>query len=143
GVLALLAEQAGSAGGRPLRVGLAAPTGKAAARVRAAMEAALEEILERTPDPQARAAVEPLREVEAMTLHRLLGWRPGSRSRFRHHRGNRLPHDVVLVDEASMVSLTHMARLLEALRPGARLVLVGDADQLVSVDAGAVLADLV
>lgn len=78
-----------------------------------------------------------------MTLHRLLGWRRDSRTRFRHHRTNRLPHDVVLVDEASMVSLTHMARLLEALRPTARLILVGDADQLVSVDAGAVLADLV
>ena len=143
GVLALLAEQARAAGERPLRVGLAAPTGKAAARVRSAMEGALEEILGRTADPVTRAAVEPLRQVEAMTLHRLLGWQPGSRSRFRHHRTNRLPHDVVLVDEASMVSLTHMARLLEALRPTARLILVGDADQLVSVDAGAVLADLV
>ena len=143
GVLALLAEQAAAAGGRPLRVGLAAPTGKAAARVKAALDGAMAGILERTPDPQARAVVEPLAQVEAMTLHRLLGWRPDSRTRFRHHRANRLPHDVVLVDEASMVSLTHMARLLEALRPSARLILVGDADQLVSVDAGAVLADLV
>lgn len=143
GVLALLAEQAGAAGERPLRVGLAAPTGKAAARVRAAVAGAMEGILERTPDPQTRALVEPLADIEAMTLHRLLGWNPRSRTRFRHHRTNRLPHDVVLVDEASMVSLTHMARLLEALRPTARLILVGDADQLVSVDAGAVLADLV
>ncbi|WP_431473219.1 exodeoxyribonuclease V subunit alpha [Ornithinimicrobium sp. W1665] len=143
GVLALLAEQAAAAGERPLRIGLAAPTGKAAARVRVAVNGALEEILERTPDPATRTVVEPLRHVEPSTLHRLLGWRPDSRSRFRHHRGNRLPHDVVLVDEASMVSLTHMARLLEALRPQARLILVGDADQLVSVDAGAVLADLV
>lgn len=143
GVLALLAEQAAAAGERPLRVGLAAPTGKAAARVRAAMEEALDGILERTPDEATRAVVEPLRSVEARTLHRLLGWRPGSRTRFKHHRANRLPHDVVLVDEASMVSLTHMARLLEAMRPTSRLILVGDADQLVSVDAGAVLADLV
>ena len=143
GVLALLAEQARAAGGRPVRVGLAAPTGKAAARVTAAMTAALEEILDRTPDPAVREVVEPLREVEARTLHRLLGWRPGSRTRFAHHRANRLPHDVVLVDEASMISLTHMARLLEALRPTARLVLVGDADQLASVEVGAVLADLV
>ncbi|GAA5164159.1 exodeoxyribonuclease V subunit alpha [Ornithinimicrobium tianjinense] len=143
GVLALLAEQAAAAGERPLRVGLAAPTGKAAARVKAAVAAALTGILERTPDPATRAVLEPLGAVEAMTLHRLLGWRPDSRSRFRHHRTNRLSHDVVLVDEASMVSLTHMARLLEALRPSARLILVGDADQLVSVDAGAVLADLV
>ncbi|WP_202865373.1 exodeoxyribonuclease V subunit alpha [Ornithinimicrobium sufpigmenti] len=143
GVLALLAEQAAAAGARPLRVGLAAPTGKAAARVKAALDGAMAGILERTPDPGTRAVVEPLAGVEAMTLHRLLGWRPDSRTRFRHHRSNRLPHDVVLVDEASMVSLTHMARLLEALRPTARLILVGDADQLVSVDAGAVLADLV
>ncbi|MFK5633659.1 MULTISPECIES: exodeoxyribonuclease V subunit alpha [unclassified Ornithinimicrobium] len=143
GVLALLAEQAAAAGERPLRVGLAAPTGKAAARVKAAVDRALGEILERTPDPGTRGVIEPLGEVEPSTLHRLLGWRPDSRTRFRHHRANRLPHDVVLVDEASMVSLTHMARLLEALRPQARLILVGDADQLVSVDAGAVLADLV
>jgi exodeoxyribonuclease V alpha subunit len=78
-----------------------------------------------------------------MTLHRLLGWRPGSASRFRHDAGNRLPYDLVVVDESSMVSLTLMARLLDALRPDARLLLVGDPDQLTSVDAGAVLADLV
>lgn len=143
GVLALLAEQAAAAGGRPLRVGLAAPTGKAAARMKAAISGALAEILSRTEDPETRAVIEPLGALEPSTLHRLLGWRPDSRTRFRHHRRNRLPHDVVLVDEASMVSLTHMARLLEALRPTTRLILVGDADQLVSVDAGAVLADLV
>ena len=67
----------------------------------------------------------------AMTLHRLLRPHPGNSTRFRHHRGNRLPHDVVVVDESSMVSLTMMARLLEAVRPDARLVLVGDPDQLV------------
>ena len=144
GVLALLAEQTGSDPDEtPLRVGLAAPTGKAAARVKAAVSLALAQILHRTPDPAMRAVIEPLADLEPMTVHRLLGWRPGSRTRFRHHRTNRLPYDVVLVDEASMVSLTHMARLLEALRPTARLILVGDADQLVSVDAGAVLADLV
>ena len=81
------------------------------------------------------------RARRASTLHRLLGWRPG-RSRFRHDRDNRLPFDVVVVDETSMVSLTMMARLLEALRPDARLVLVGDPDQLASVEAGAVLGDL-
>jgi exodeoxyribonuclease V alpha subunit len=81
--------------------------------------------------------------LEALTLHRLLGRRPGSSVRFRHHRGNRLPHDVIVVDETSMVSLTMMARLLEAVRPQTRLVLVGDPDQLPSVEAGAVLADLV
>jgi len=81
--------------------------------------------------------------LQAATLHRLLGSRPDSRTRFRHHRGNRLPHDVVVVDETSMVSLTMMARLVEAVRPDSRLVLVGDPDQLASVEAGAVLADLV
>ena len=143
GVLALLAEQAAATGERPIRVGLAAPTGKAAARMKAAISGALTEILSRTEDPAQRALIEPLGALEPSTLHRLLGWRPDSRTRFRHHRRNRLPHDVVLIDEASMVSLTHMARLLEALRPTTRLILVGDADQLVSVDAGAVLADLV
>ena len=68
---------------------------------------------------------------------------PGGGTRFRHDRDNRLPFDVVVVDETSMVSLTMMARLLEALRPDARLILVGDPDQLASVEAGAVLADLV
>ena len=84
-----------------------------------------------------------LADVTAMTMHRLLRQHPGNSTRFRHHRGNRLPHDLVVVDEASMVSLTMMARLLEAMRPEARLVLVGDPDQLSSVDAGAVLTDLV
>ncbi|MFT4265115.1 MAG: AAA family ATPase, partial [Nocardioides sp.] len=118
GLLALLEEQAD----QPLRIALTAPTGKAAAR--------LQESVGR-PD------------LTASTLHRLLGWRPGSSTRFRHHRGNTLPHDVIVVDETSMVSLTMMARLLEAVRPSARLILVGDADQLASVEAGAVLADLV
>ena len=83
------------------------------------------------------------RRLSASTLHRLLGWRPGVASRFRHDRDNRLPFDVVIVDECSMVSLTLMARLLEALAPATRLVLVGDPDQLASVEAGAVLGDLV
>ena len=78
-----------------------------------------------------------------MTLHRLLGWRPDNTTRFRHDRANRLKHDVVVVDESSMVELTMMARLLEALRPDSRLILVGDPRQLTSVGAGAVLGDLV
>src|SRR6185436_19457439 len=69
--------------------------------------------------------------------------RPDTSARFRHHRGNRLPHDVIVVDESSMVSLTMMTRLVEAVRPDARLILVGDPDQLASVEAGAVLSDLV
>ncbi len=81
--------------------------------------------------------------LHASTLHRLLGSRPDTRTRFRHDRNNRLAFDVVVVDETSMVSLTLMARLLEAVRPDARLILVGDPDQLASVEAGAVLGDLV
>ena len=81
--------------------------------------------------------------MRATTLHRLLGSRPDTSVRFKHNRGNRLPHDVIVVDETSMVSLTMMSRLLEAVRPDTRLILVGDPDQLASVEAGAVLADLV
>ena len=121
----------------PPRIALAAPTGKAAAR----MAQAVAEAVSREDFPaDHRQAITALRPS---TLHRLLGWRPDSRSRFRHDSSNRLPHDVVIVDETSMVSLSLMARLLEALRPQCRLVLVGDADQLASVDAGAVLTDLV
>jgi len=82
--------------------------------------------------------------VRAVTVHSLLGSRmPRTSVRFRHDRNHRLPFDIVVVDEGSMLALSLAARLLEALRPTTRLVLVGDADQLSSVDAGAVLADLV
>lgn len=103
-------------------VAFAAPTGKAAARLTSSL-------------------VEP--GLRATTIHRLLGWKPGSRSRFAHDAATPLPHDLVVVDEVSMVSMTLMARLLAALRPQARLVLVGDPHQLASVEAGAVLADIV
>ncbi|THI99818.1 exodeoxyribonuclease V subunit alpha, partial [Nocardioides sp.] len=132
GLLALLTEHEG-----PLRIALTAPTGKAAAR----LQEAVEEVQQQdrfTDDDRVRLA-----GLSASTLHRLLGWRSGSRTRFKHHRGNRLPHDVIVVDETSMVSLTMMARLLEAVRPETRLILVGDPDQLASVEAGAVLSDLV
>ena len=118
-----------------LRIALAAPTGKAAARLQQAVHQEAEAF-----DEADRAR---LAGVTASTLHRLLRPDPGNSTRFRHHRGNRLPHDVVVVDESSMVSLTQMARLLEAVRPDARLVLVGDPHQLSSVEAGAVLSDVV
>ncbi len=136
-ILALLYEQAAAAGRLPPRVALAAPTGKAAARLQEAVHA---EASRPTIDSDVRAR---LLGLSASTLHRLLGWRPGSRSRFRHHRGNRLPHDLVVVDETSMVSLSLMAKLVEAVRTDARLILVGDPDQLASVEAGAVLGDIV
>jgi exodeoxyribonuclease V alpha subunit len=136
-IVALLAEQAAAAAsGEPL-VALAAPTGKAAARLE---EAVHEEAAKLVVGEPVRAL---LLGIGASTLHRLLGWRPDSHSRFRHHRGNRLPHDVVIVDETSMVSLSLMARLVEAVRPEARLVLVGDPGQLTSIEAGAVLGDIV
>ncbi|MDN5857594.1 MAG: exodeoxyribonuclease V subunit alpha [Pseudonocardia sp.] len=121
-LLELLADQP-SVG----RIALAAPTGKAAARLQEAVTDALPARLrDRVP--------------EAATLHRLLRWHPAQG--FRHHRHHHLPYDVVVVDETSMVSLSMMARLLEAVRPQARIVLVGDPDQLASVEAGAVLGDL-
>ncbi|QNN52348.1 exodeoxyribonuclease V subunit alpha [Nocardioides mesophilus] len=135
GLLALLAEQAAGTGGSALRIALTAPTGKAAARLQEAVAAATAGL--------PAADRQRLGELPALTLHRLLGTRRDNGTRFRHHRGNRLPHDVIVVDESSMVSLTMMTRLVEAVRPDARLVLVGDPDQLASVEAGAVLADLV
>lgn len=124
-----------SVAGPDLRVALAAPTGKAASRLQESVNAEVTAL-----DAADRDRVGPL---TASTLHRLLGRRPGSSTRFRHDRTRRLPYDVVVVDESSMVSLPLMARLVEALRPEARLVLVGDPDQLASVEAGAVLGDLV
>ena len=139
-ILALLHEQA-AAEGRPMRAALAAPTGKAAARLQEAVQEQATRLAEEgAVDPAVAAAVAA---TEAATLHRLLGWNPGNRSRFRHDRANQLPHQVVVVDETSMVSLSMMARLLEAVRPSARLVLVGDPQQLASVEAGAVLGDVV
>ncbi len=129
-LLALLRDQPGE----PLRIALAAPTGKAAARLEEAVRSASGQFDE---EDQRR-----LGSLTASTLHRLLGWQAGRRGRFKHNAGNHLPYDVVVVDEMSMVSLTMMARLLEAVRPTARLVLVGDPDQLSSVEAGAVLADI-
>ncbi|GAA1077637.1 exodeoxyribonuclease V subunit alpha [Tsukamurella spumae] len=125
-ILALLFDQHGP----DLRIGLAAPTGRAAAQLAGEV---------RTQG----AALGLPREIPAQTIHRMLGFKPGNASRFRHDASNHLPYDVVVVDETSMVSLTIMCRLLEALRPEARLILVGDPDQLASVDAGAVLGDLV
>ncbi|GAB3621961.1 exodeoxyribonuclease V subunit alpha [Mariniluteicoccus endophyticus] len=123
-ILALLTETSET----PPVTALAAPTGKAAARLEEAVRGALAEL-------DAEHLVDG---VSGTTIHRLLG---GYR-RFDHDRWNPLPHDVVVVDEMSMVSLSLMAKLLEAVRPGARLLLVGDPDQLTSVEAGAVMADM-
>ena len=123
-----------------LRVALAAPTGKAAARLRQSLEQALGGLQDRVgPDVDLQAF--STRIGPARTLHGLLGARPGTR-KLRHHAGALLDVDVLIVDEASMVHLEMMAQLLAALPPHARLVLLGDKDQLASVEAGAVLGDL-
>lgn len=135
------ARRAADADGRSLQVALAAPTGKAAARMTDAVRA--EVALALADDAITPAQAEGLAQTEATTLHRLLGWAPGSATRFRHDHRQPLPHDLVIVDETSMVSLPMVARLLDAVRPDARLVLVGDPFQLASIEAGTVLGDLV
>jgi exodeoxyribonuclease V alpha subunit len=122
----------------PTGIALCAPTGKAANRMAGAIQDALGRLLELSPQDA------PLRDLALapQTLHRLLGFHP-SGARFRHHEGAPLEARLVLVDEASMVDLVLMDRLLRALEPGARLVLMGDADQLPSVEAGSVFRDLI
>ncbi|MCO7232631.1 MULTISPECIES: exodeoxyribonuclease V subunit alpha [unclassified Cobetia] len=119
---------------RALDIRLVAPTGKAAARLSESIRGAVAKL--EVPDA-VRAAI----PREASTVHRLLGARPDSRH-FRHHAGNPLALDLLVVDEASMVDLDLMAALLGALPAHARLILLGDKDQLASVEAGAVLGDL-
>lgn len=117
----------------PLRIALAAPTGKAAARMLQSIRAHT-----RRDASTCIANAEHIPDV-SHTLHRLLGWRSDG---FAHHQQNPLPFDCVVVDEASMVDLTMMHHLLDALAPHARLILLGDRDQLASVEAGSVLADV-
>jgi exodeoxyribonuclease V alpha subunit len=132
-LLALLLEQPG---GEDLRIKLAAPTGKAAARLQEALSHSLAG-LACSEAVKARLQAKDL----TTTIHRLLGTIPLS-TKFRHDAGNPLPVDVLVVDEASMVSLALMAKLLAALKPDACLVLVGDENQLPPIDAGNVLGDL-
>lgn len=126
------------AGVAPASIALAAPTGKAAQRMRSSIATSLEQIA--APELfDARL----LKELPTpRTLHRLLGYSPRA-DRFRYHENNRLAESVVIVDEGSMIDVFLMERLLRSLRDDARLILLGDADQLPSVDAGAVLRDLV
>jgi exodeoxyribonuclease V alpha subunit len=120
--------------GKPLRIRLAAPTGKAAARLKTSISGAIADL----PLAENIRAEIP---ADVSTLHKLLGSRPDSR-RFRHDRHNPLHADLVVVDEASMMDLEMTASLLDALRPDTRLILIGDKDQLASVEAGAVLGNL-
>lgn len=133
---------AGAQAPRRLRIRLAAPTGKAAARLNESIAGAVQKLvldgLGPAGDSEALRAAIP---TEVTTVHRLLGSRPDTRH-FRHHARHPLPLDLLVVDEASMLDLEMMAAVLAALPPQARLILLGDKDQLASVEAGAVLGDL-
>ena len=133
-VAKLLAALIQLSGGQKCRIRLAATTGKAAARLTESLGGALQKL----PLTQEQLALFP---NEASTLHRLLGAQPGSQ-RLRYHAGNPLHLDVLVVDEASMIDLTMMSRLIEALPAHARVIFLGDRDQLASVEAGAVLGDI-
>ncbi|HIJ86877.1 MAG TPA: exodeoxyribonuclease V subunit alpha [Desulfuromonadales bacterium] len=130
-IIALLLEQAK---GSRMRIGLAAPTGKAAARLKESIYRAGKEL-------ETRTTVAENIPADVATIQRLLGVIPDS-CRFRHNAGNPLPFEALVVDEASMVPLGLMTKLVEALAPGSRLILLGDRDQLASVEAGAVLGDI-
>jgi exodeoxyribonuclease V alpha subunit len=118
----------------PLQIALAAPTGKAAMRLQQSIGNQKQTL---TCSDDIKAAI----PETVTTLHRLLGAKHDS-PYFKHHAGHPLIHDVVVVDEVSMVDLALMSKLLDALKPAARLILLGDKDQLASVESGAVLADL-
>jgi len=134
-ILALLIEAASQRGMRPPRITLVAPTGKAAARLSESIRSAKGTL----PCGDAVRAAIP---EDAATIHRCLGSIGGSSTNFRHDARNPLVTDVVLVDEASMVDLALMSRLVAAVPSSARLILLGDQDQLASVEAGAVLGDI-
>lgn len=134
GLLQSIQRESAVEGERPLRILLAAPTGKAAARM-------TESVLDNWAQLPADLQGDAYRPDAARTLHRLLGSRPGSRH-FRHGERNPIHADVVIVDEASMIDLHMMHKLLDALAPHTRLVLLGDKDQLASVEPGSVFGDL-
>ena len=134
-LLVLLAAQARHTGRDAPRIALAAPTGRAAERMAESVRHAVQALAAAGVEADLLAAL----PVSGTTLHRLLGTIPDS-PRFRHHADHPLPFDVVVVDEASMIDLPLMAKLVDAVGDGTRLVLLGDPDQLPSVEAGDVLA---
>jgi len=121
-------------GSPQLRIAVAAPTGKAAARIQDSIRSAKATLT-------CSEAIKAQLPERAMTIHRLLGYIPNS-AYFRYNAENPLPYDVVAVDEASMVDLALMAKLFQAIPPSARVILLGDKDQLASVEAGAILGDI-
>ncbi|MBU2620497.1 MAG: exodeoxyribonuclease V subunit alpha [Proteobacteria bacterium] len=133
--LALLLLYAKASGGPSPRILLLAPTGKAAARLTESLQKKTEE----SSLPQELVAALP---TQAGTIHRALGYRPEHPTTFRHNQENPLACEVVVVDEASMIDVALMAKLFAAVMPTSRLVLLGDKDQLASVEAGSILGDI-
>ncbi|HIG66009.1 MAG TPA: exodeoxyribonuclease V subunit alpha [Methyloprofundus sp.] len=129
-ILALLQELSV----QPLNIALAAPTGKAAMR----LQESIGQNIASLPGSQWIKNTIP---VQVITLHRLLGARPPS-PYFKYNKDNPLPYDIIVVDEVSMIDLPLMCKLVNALKKGTRLILLGDKDQLASVETGSVLADL-
>jgi len=132
-ILALIAESKIKRG-EGVSISLSAPTGKAAARLREAVNSAI-------TDLPVSAETKKLIPTETFTIHRLLGSVNDSH-KFKHNKENPLIHDVVVVDECSMVDIVLMLRLVQALKPGAQLILLGDKYQLSSVEGGAVFSDV-
>jgi exodeoxyribonuclease V alpha subunit len=135
-LLAMIAELAPH-----FRIALAAPTGKAALRLEQLLRQQVEQLAADHAAFSTAASSALLSALRAQTVHRLLGGRPGAQKP-RYNRTSPLPFDVVVVDEASMLDLALACKLLEALRPNARVILLGDAEQLASVETGAVFAEL-
>ncbi|MFA5519943.1 MAG: AAA family ATPase, partial [Spirochaetota bacterium] len=120
--------------GESISIALTAPTGKAALRLKESIDSS---VMENPPSESVMALI----PGEALTIHRLLGYRSHGRG-FVYNEDNPLPHDVVVVDECSMVDLPLMCRLVKALKPECRIILLGDKDQLASVEGGAVFGDI-
>ena len=141
-MLLMLLRHASAAGGSLPSIALAAPTGKAAQRLAHAIAQGKAALRATLHDSGFAPLLQAIPHQQARTLHRLLGFDP-RHDHFTHNARRPLPAEIVVVDEASMVDLALMRALTDALRPDALLILLGDPDQLASVDAGSVLADIV
>jgi exodeoxyribonuclease V alpha subunit len=120
---------------KPLHIALAAPTGKAAMRLQ-------ESITNSKNKLNFKQSITDVLPETVTTIHRLLGAKPPS-PYFRYNEKNLLPYDLIVIDEASMIDLAMMSKLVAAIKPSARLILLGDKEQLASVESGTVLADLI
>lgn len=120
---------------KTLSIGAATPTGKASARLTESLSKAVIQ-LKSIPEP-----IKNQLSLNALTLHKLLGAKPNS-NQFKYNADNPLPFDIILIDEASMIDLSMMAQLILALKPSTKLILLGDKDQLASVEAGAIFNDM-